>query len=228
MKTFSPTSSRCALMLSLALSAALPAVAVAGGTREVCPQPASVATGSGDTAQSPLTAVDLVFVTPSSKKPGLVEQAPDEDWANWKLDEIGRFVTERAPKVMRANGLDGNVIVLPAPLPGDAPDFGKLEPSRPALLFAPTQFTKWNPRLFHTAGSLHFSVRLINGVVNAPEMKCRVEVFGQFGFDSVWGALKTHRVDAEWVDARLTDGLSMLAKHGVVKLSGEKVVKPTE
>jgi hypothetical protein len=229
MTTFSVASARCASILILTLATALPTVAADGGTRETCPKLPTEATASGAEVQTPLTAVDIVFVTASSKKPGLAEQSPDEDWANWKLDDISRVVAERAPKVMRTNSLDGNVIVLPAPHPGDAPDFSKLDPSRPALVFAPTQFTKWRPKpLSSMAGSLFYSVRLINAGVNAPEMKCRIEVWGGIGFDSTWGAFKTNRVDSEWVDARVADGLTMMAKHGFVKLSGEKAIRPTE
>lgn len=222
MMTFSPASARCASILILTLTTALPTLA-GGGTKETCPKLAPDATALGAEVQKPLTAVDIVFVTATSKKPGLAEQAPDEDWASWKLDDISGLVAERAPKVLRSSGLGGEVIVLPAPKPGDPPDFSTLDPSRPALVFAPIQFSKWKPNLLSgTAGSLVYSVRLINAVADAPQMNCRIEVWGAFGFDPVWGRLKTNRVDLEWVDSRLIDGLTMMAKHGVVKLSGER------
>jgi hypothetical protein len=229
MTTFSLAAARCASTLIFTLTTALPTVAADGGTRETCPKVATDTTASGAEVQSQLMVVDIVFVTASSKKPGLADQAPDEEWANWKLDDISRFVAERAPKVMRTNGLDGKVIVLAAPQPGDTPDFSQLDSSRPAVVFAPTQFTKWRPKpLSSMAGSLFYSVRLINAGVNAPEMKCRVEVWGGVGFDSTWGAFKTNRVDSEWVDTRVTDGLTMMAKYGLVKLNGDKAIRPTE
>lgn len=227
--TLSLGSMRCASILILTLIVALPTLAADGGIGETCPKLAPDATALGATVQTLLTSVDIVFVKATSKKPGLAEQAPDEEWASWKLDDIGGLVAERAPKVLRSNGLGGEVIVLPAPKPGDPPDFSALDPSRPALVFAPTQFSKWKPNpLGGTAGSLVYSVRLINAGADAPEVKCRVEVWGGFGFDSVWGRMKTNRADLEWVDSRLIDGLTMMAKHGVVKLSGEKALRPTQ
>jgi hypothetical protein len=229
MTTFSLASARCASILVLTLAAAPLAFAADGGTRETCPKRTSDAPASGGDAQMPLTAVDIVFVTATSKMPGLAEQSPDEDWINWKLDDISGLVVDRAPKVLRSNGLVGEVIVLPAPKPGDAPDFSTLNPSRPALVFAPTQFSKRKPNLLASmAGSLVYSVGLINAGADAPQMKCRIEVWGGLGFDSVWGAMKTNRVNPEWVDTRLTDGLTMVAKQGVIKLSGEKAIRPPE
>jgi len=204
-------------------------LAADGGTRETCPKPIPNAPAPGAEPQALLTTIDIVFVTPTSKKAGLAEQAPDEQWADWKLDDMNRLVAERAPKVLRSNSLVGEVIVLPAPKPGDAPDFSTLDINRPALVFAPTQFSKWKPNLLAgMAGSLLYSVRLINAGAGTPQVDCRVEVWGTFGFDPFWGLAKTNRLDVEWVDARLADGLTMMAKHGVVKLSGEKAIRPKE
>jgi|GEM_PF-2197008 len=229
MMTWSIASARRASILSFALTAALSAAAADGGTRETCPKPAPNATPASAEAQALLTAVDIVFVTATSRKAGLAEQAPDEEWADWKLDDINRLVAERAPKVLRSNSLGGEVIVLPAPNLGDPPDFSTLDPSRPALVFAPTQFSKWKRNLLNNmSGSLVYSVRLINVGADAAQMKCRVEVWGAFGFDPVWGRLKTNRVDREWVDTRLADGLTMMAKLGGVKLSSDKAIRPTE
>ncbi len=227
MMTWSLASARRASILSLALTAALSAVAADGGTRETCPKAAPDASASDAEAMAPMTAIDIVFVTASAKKPGLAEQAPDEEWVNWKLDDISRLVAERAPLVLHANGLDGKVIILPAPPPGDAPDFSSLDPSRPALVFAPTQYKKWRQKaLFPMGGALFYSVRPIKAGIDAPQLNCRIEVWGGFGPDPTWGVLKISRVDSEWVDTRLVNGLTMMAKHGVVKLSGEKAVTP--
>jgi hypothetical protein len=223
MTTLSLASRRRASILALTLAALLPSLAAAGGTRETCPKPAPDASASSAEVPTPLTTVDLVFVTVSSKKPGLADQAPDEEWADWKLDDISGLVAERAPKVLRSSGLSGEVIVLPAPKPGDPPDFSTLDPSRPALVFAPTEFSKWRPGLLtNMAGSLAYSVRLINAAADAPQPKCRLEVFGGFGFHPVWGRMKTNRADQEWVETRINDGLVMMAKHGVIKFVGEK------
>jgi hypothetical protein len=223
MTTLTLTSARCASILVLTCASLLPTLAAAGGTRETCPKLSPDAAHAGTEAQTLLTAVDVVFVTVTSKKPGLAEQAADEEWADWKLDDISGLVAERAPKLMRAGGLSGEVIVLPAPKPGEPPDFSALNSSRPALVFAPTQFTKWRPGLLtNMAGSLSYSVRLINAGADAPQMKCLVEVYGAFGFHPIWGRMKTNRVDQEWVDDRINDGLTMMAKYGVVKYVGEK------
>lgn len=219
-------SARCACLVSLMLAAALPAAAADGGVRESCPKANTEAANPEPQTRPLLTEVDIVFVAATFKKPGLAEQAPDAEWVNWKLDDISRWVEERGAKVLRANSLEGRVIVLPAPLPGDAPDLSSLDASRPALVFAPTEFTKWRPKpLSPMAGSLFYSVRLVNAGLDATP-KCRVEVFGGLGMDSVWGVFRTNRVDAEWVDTRLADGLTLMAKHGAVKLNGEKAVRP--
>jgi len=227
MPLLSFASTRCAYLLTSMFVASLPALAADGGVRETCPKTSSDATGSE--TRPLLTSVDVVFVAVSFKKPGLIEQAPDAEWVNWKLDDISRLAEERALKVLQANGIDGKVIVLPAPLPGESPDFSTLDGSRPALVFAPSEFSKWRPKpLSPMAGSLFYSVRLINGGAEVIPTKCRVEVFGGLGMDSVWGVFRTNRVDAEWVETRVADGLTLMAKHGVVKLNGEKAVRPPQ
>ena len=227
MMTWSLASASRVSILTLALTAALSAVAADGGTRETCPKAAPDATAPDAEAKALMTAIDIVFVAATAKQPGLAEPAPDEEWANWKLDDISRLVAERAPVVLHANGIDGKVVILPAPAPGDAPNFSSLDPSRAALVFAPTQYKKWRQKFyFPMAGSLFYSVRPMNAAADAPQLKCRIEVWGGFGPDSALGILKINRVDSEWVDARLVDGLTMMAKHGVIKLSAEKAITP--
>ena len=173
--------------------------------------------------------MDLVFVTAQFKKPGLAQQEPDEEWVDWKIDDITRLVTDRAPKLLRANGLEGQVVVLPPVAVGDEPDFSSLDAARPALVFVPIKYAKWRPNLLATmAGAITYAVELRNAGPGAPQPKCHVEVWGGFGFDSVWGRAKTNRADAEWVDSRVTGALTALARQGVVKLSGEKAVRPAD
>ncbi|WP_431288962.1 hypothetical protein [Roseateles chitinivorans] len=221
-----------ASILSLALAAALPVLASSEGSiTETCARPpagaASAAPADAD-VKPPLTTIDVVFVTAQFKKPGLAQQEADEEWADWKIDDISRLVTERAPKLLRVNGLEGQVTVLPPVAIGDEPDFSTLDPARPALVFVPAKYSKWSPRFFAKAGALSYVVELKNAGAEAPRMKCRVEVGGGFGFDPIWGIAKTNRVNAEWVDDRITGALTVLARQGVVKLSGEKAVRPAE
>jgi hypothetical protein len=218
-----------ASMLSLALMAALPVLAGSGGgVKETCPRSvadAASASPSEAAVKAPLTTIDLVFVAAQFKKPGLAQQEPDEEWADWKLDDITRLVTERGPKLLRANGLEGRVVILPAVAVGDEPDFSTLDPARPALVFVPVKYSKWRPNLLASmAGTLSYAVEVRNLGPEAPQPQCQVEVWGGFGFDSVWGRAKTNRADAEWVDTRVTGALSMMAKRGIVKLSGDKAV----
>nr|WP_297525038.1 hypothetical protein [uncultured Roseateles sp.] len=222
-----------ASILSLALATAMPVLAASdGGIKEICVKPeagATNATPSDAEVKAPLTTVDLVFVTAQFKKPGLAQQEPDEEWVDWKIDDITRLVTDRAPKLLRANGLEGQVVVLPPVAVGDEPDFSSLDAARPALVFVPIKYAKWRPNLLATmAGAITYAVELRNAGPGAPQPKCHVEVWGGFGFDSVWGRAKTNRADAEWVDSRVTGALTALARQGVVKLSGEKAVRPAD
>ena len=182
-----------ASILSLALATAMPVLAASdGGIKEICVKPeagATNATPSDAEVKAPLTTVDLVFVTAQFKKPGLAQQEPDEEWVDWKIDDITRLVTDRAPKLLRANGLEGQVVVLPPVAVGDEPDFSSLDAARPALVFVPIKYAKWRPNLLATmAGAITYAVELRNAGPGAPQPKCHVEVWGGFGFDSVWRA----------------------------------------
>lgn len=222
-------------ILGLALAAAMPALAADGGIRETCAKPATVVAGAASAASdatgtaAALTTIDLVFVTADFTKPGLVAQEPDEHWHEWKLDEINRLVVERAPKVLSANGLAGRVIVLPAAAPGEKPDFSTLDPNRPALVMVPTQYSKWRPKpLSPKAGAVTYALQTMNLAPDMPQPTCKVEIIGGVGMDSTWGLFKKNVVDAEWIDTRITGALTMMARQGVVKLSGETAVRPKD
>ncbi|ANH66569.1 hypothetical protein [Mitsuaria sp. 7] len=222
-------------ILSLALMAAMPALAADGGIRETCPKSASVVAGAASAASDVpgsgkgLTTIDLVLVTADFTRPGLVAQEPDEHWHEWKLDEVNRLFVERAPKVLSANGLDGRVIVLPATPQGEKPDFSTLEPNRPALVMVPAKYEKWRPKpLSPKAGAVTYALQTMNLGPDMPQPKCQVEIWGGVGMDSTWGLFKTNVVDAEWIDTRLTGALTMMARQGVVKLSGETAARPKD
>ncbi|WP_144006656.1 hypothetical protein [Pelomonas sp. KK5] len=216
------------LGFGLGFTALVPAWASDGGLSETCRAEAASSAGTSPEL-APLKSLDLIYITTNFKKPGLVEEAPDEHWSAWKLDQIEPLAQERAPKVLKANGLEGQVTVLPAPAPGSAVDLGTLDPARPALLLRPIKYAKWQQKpLYPKAGSVTYAVELINGGPDRPALPCRVEVWGGVGVDSKWGILKTNRVDAEWVDGMLTNVLASLSRKGVIKLANDKAVRPAE
>ena len=186
---------------------------------------AGQAASAVEDGQVPLTEIDIVFVTASFKAPGLATEQ-DEKLIDWKVPDIAKLMQERAPKVLAANGLKGQVIVLPTPEPGGQADLSTLAPDRPALLLLPTKFAKSSPRLFIWTGYVEFDTTLVNPGPQTPRPRARIQLRGGLGADPVWGAMKINRVDASWVDGQLMGLLSSYARQGVIQLSGEKAVAP--
>ena len=197
----------------------------AQGTTVIETTRAGQAASAVQDGRAPLTEIDIVFVPASFKAPGLAT-APDEKLADWNVPNLTKLMQERAPKVLAANGLTGQFIVLPMPEPGGKADLSTLSPDRPALLLAPTKFAKSSPRLFVWTGYVEFDTALVNPTPQTPQSNARIQLRGGLGFDPVWGVLKTNRVDAGWVDGQLMGLLSSYARQGVIQLGADKVVAP--
>lgn len=209
-----------ALRLGITLAAAclLPFAARAEGD-------ASAPAAQAAPAPQPLTEIDLVFVPYDFKPPGLAAE-PDAKLIDWKLPDLARLVQERAPKLLAANGLTGQVIVLPKLEPNEKPRLDTLAPERPALVVLPAKFTKETRGLFTVFGTIEFDTAVINPSPQTLRLAAHLPVRGELGADRSLGALVTNRVDARWVDKLLMSLLASYARLGVIQLAGHQVVEP--
>jgi hypothetical protein len=176
-----------------------------------------------------LKSVHLVLVENELRVPGLaVTEARNEKLASYGYYELGRLLKERAPAVLAANGLRGDVNVFAPPKGGTPVELGTVGANEPILLLSVKggREVKQGPVL-HRA-YLQMGTTLFDKP--APGAK-RValwdsQVSFRLGADEAIGVMLIHRVDAEFVDTLVMGLLNNMAADGMVALPHGKAARP--
>ena len=186
-------------------------------------------THAEDAPAAPAKPLAVVFLESDLKPP--VESLPADQramLADWKVDDIGRFIKERAPAVLQANGIPGDAVIAPRRDGGEPADVAGLTAGRPLLVLRLKDVVQTHPRFFVTAGVADVEVAFYPSADSgtARTATCHGLSGSSLGFDPVWGVTRTNRVDANWADRVVAGALDLMAKQGCVVLAGPRAVLP--
>lgn len=174
--------------------------------------------------------IDFVLAEDDLKKKGLtVAKEADPKTIDFNYANFGRLFKERAPLVLAANGIAGEVKVLPPVKWNEELDYKAVSPGVPAVFLKIASVTVQQVTLFHHRNYMKMNAQLMEPA-SAGEAKRAVvwasQVNFRLGIDEIHGILKIHRIDAELVDELVAGLLEGMASQGVITLPQGKAVRP--
>lgn len=176
-----------------------------------------------------LKSIHMVLVENDLRAPGLaVAETRNEKLVNYGYYELGRLLKERAPMVLAANGLKGDVKVFPQPKAGATVELNSVNPNDAILLLNVKggQEVKQGP-LMHRS-HLEMATTLLDKPAAGAKRNILWDsrVSFRLGADEAMGVMLIHRVDAEFVDTLVMGLLNSMARDGMIVLPDGKAVKP--
>lgn len=210
-----------------ALAALLTLASWRAGAAEAPPPDGPAASASAPvvattTAPSKAKTVHLVYIENELRTPGLATPTErDETLVDYRYFEMSRYLQERAPLVLAANALAGDVTIVP-PQAADAPLKLTFAPDEPVVVVTATSYSK-RKQLFKTWAGVSFSVT----PVGAPSNDRIIRSLGiTLGPDPVLGVLRINRLDPSMVDWMVAEMLTIAADKGLLALPQAKAVRP--
>ena len=176
-----------------------------------------------------LKSINLVLVENELRAPGLaVADKRDEKLVGYGYFELGRLLKERAPALLAANGLTGDVRVLPQPKSGVAVDLGVVNPNDAILLLNIKGGRELKVNLAQHRSYLELGTTLLDRPAASTRRTAlwTSQVSFRLGADEAMGILLIHRVDAEFVDTLVIGLLNNMAADGIIVLPQGKAVRP--
>jgi hypothetical protein len=208
---------RLALLASTALVLGLAACQTAGPvTSEVFARP-----------DAPLgNRINLQFNESDFRAPGLTSEARNKNLESYGFYEMGPLVEKRAKAFWTANGLRGQVSVIPKTARENALSLALAGEAVMTITAVANTSQRQGPA--QERAYLQFDSVLFDKV-GADGQRKRIwnsALAARLGHDEALGVLKTHRADAAFVDAILVRVLEDLAAKELITLPGGRIVLP--
>lgn len=171
----------------------------------------------------------IVYLENELRAPGLtVSSERDETLVDYRYFELGRYLKERAPLVLAANGVAGDVTVVPASASG-ADAALQFHSGDPIVVLTATNFSK-SKQLFKTWATVGFVLNVLSPAAEGVRTQRLYQKFSVvMGPDPVLGILNIRRLEPVFVDAMLAELLTDMAAKGEVTLANanSEAVRPT-
>ena len=177
----------------------------------------------------PLKTLNIVYVEKELRASGTpTTDKRDEKLTDYGYYDLGRLLKERAPVVLAANQLSGNVTVIPQAKPNGSADIAPTPPEGGLLTLQVSggQAVKANLALHRSY--LNFSANLLGetspGAPRPQLWTSRINF--RLGADEAMGVLLIHRIDVKFVDDFIVGMLNSMNADGVIALPQSKAIRP--